>query len=160
MAMRELSGFVLGASLALVGGPALAELAPTLEPPLPSRVRSVVEESLPLAYERLAAHRTCRALFARLGADGAATLAATSYYAASPSEERRYCRGTSHALTRVGDLRVGLCRSFGRLRQTEAAVLLIHEAQHSPDLLTRSAHGRGLSLDNGSTVPTGGRPCP
>jgi hypothetical protein len=117
--MRKLSGFVLGASLALVDGPVLAELAPSPEPPLPSR------------YERLAAYRTCRALFARLGADGPATLAATSYYAASPSEERRYCRGTSHALTRVGNLRVGLCRSFGRLRKTEAAVLLIHEALHS-----------------------------
>lgn len=105
--------------------------APILDSRLSRGVRSAVERSFPLAHQRIGGYRACGGLFARLGAEGTARMAATSYHPATPEKQRRHCRGTTHAFTRVGDTRVALCPSFGRLRRTEAALILIHEALHS-----------------------------
>ena len=105
--------------------------APTLDSGLSDAVRIAVERSLPLAHQRIVRHRACGRLFARLGAEGTATMAAASYHPATPEQRRRYCRGTTYALTRVGDTRVDLCPGFGRLGRAEGALILIHEALHS-----------------------------
>jgi hypothetical protein len=83
-------------------------------------LRIAVERSFPFAHQRVDGQRACGGLFARLGAEGTATLAATSYHPATPEQQRRHCHGTTHAFTRVGDTSVGLCPSFGALRKTEA----------------------------------------
>jgi len=80
--------------------------------------------------ERLRDYASCRALFGRLGSDGAVKLNGASYYPASPEQERKYCgRGVS-AVTTVGGSAVFLCRSFARLSGQQAAIILIHEALH------------------------------
>ena len=105
--------------------------APILDSRLSGGVRSAVERSFQFAHHRIGGYRACGGLFAGLGAEGTATLAATSYYPATPEQQRRHCHGTTHAFTRVGDTSVGLCPSFGRLGKTDAALILIHEALHS-----------------------------
>jgi len=57
-------------------------------------------------------------------------LNSTSYYPAGASQERKHCRRGSLAMTRVGKSAVALCRSFARLSDHEAAIILIHEALH------------------------------
>jgi hypothetical protein len=113
------------------GGRVPGPPAPILDSGLSGDVKSAVERSFPFAHHRIGGQRACGGLFARLGAEGRATLAATSYYPATPEQQRRHCHGTTHAFTQVGGTSVGLCPSFGGLRRTEAALILIHEALHS-----------------------------
>ncbi len=80
--------------------------------------------------ERLRNYASCRALFTRLGSDGAAKVNGASYHPASAEQERRYCRRGVFALTTVGASAVALCRSFARLSGHQAAIILIHEALH------------------------------
>jgi len=105
--------------------PSRLSRGPRLHPQLSERAASRVDSAIPVAHQRLRDHRSCRALFANLGADGVAMPDATSYYPASVKEERRYCRGSSYAPTRVGSPAVRLCRSFGRLSDQQAAIILI-----------------------------------
>jgi hypothetical protein len=104
---------------------------PILHPRLPESVTAKVNDAIPVARKRLRDHRSCRELFARLGADGAAKLATTSYYPASGKQEKTACRPGVFALTTVGGSAVVLCRGFARLSVREAAIILIHEALHS-----------------------------
>jgi hypothetical protein len=101
-----------------------------LHPRLSERVTARLNEAIPIALEHLRDHPSCRALFARLGADGVAKLNSTSYYPAGARQERKYCRGGSFAITTVGGSAVVLCRSFARLSDQRAAIILIHEALH------------------------------
>ena len=116
--------------LALLAAPGRASPAPVLGSRLSEGLRRAVELSFALAHQRVNGPGACGGLFARLGAEGAAIMAATSYHPATPEQQRRYCRGTTHALTHVGDSRVALCPSFRRLTRSEAALILIHEALH------------------------------
>jgi hypothetical protein len=116
-----------GGRAALAGG---AGGGPTLHPRLPERVTARLERAIPVAKERLREYASCEALFTRLGADGEATLDGASYYPAGPRQERKYCRDGSFALTTVGGSAVVLCRSFSRLNDHDAAIILLHEALH------------------------------
>ena len=49
---------------------------------------------------------------------------------ASAEQERRYCRRHTHAFTEVGGSAVVVCPSFSHLSDSEAAIILIHEALH------------------------------
>jgi hypothetical protein len=89
-----------------------------------------LSKGIPVAFERLQVHRLCRALFERLGGDGATTLRGTSYYPASDRQESRYCRRNVYAFTEVGGSAVVLCRRFAHLSGGEAAIILLHEALH------------------------------
>jgi hypothetical protein len=89
-----------------------------------------LDEGIPVAQKRLRDFASCRALFTRLGSDGAAEVAGASYRPASAEQERRYCRRGVEALTNVGGAAVALCRSFAHLSSQQAAIILIHEALH------------------------------
>jgi hypothetical protein len=89
-----------------------------------------LDEGIPVAQKRLRDFASCRALFSRLGADGAATLSAAAYHAASAEQERRYCGRGVEALATVGGSAVALCRGFAHLSGQDAAIILIHEALH------------------------------
>ena len=65
-------------------GAAPSSPAPILDSGLSDAVRIAVERSLPVAHQRIVRHRECGRLFARLGAEGTATMAATSYHPATP----------------------------------------------------------------------------
>ena len=117
-------------SRAAATGNDAAARGPFRHPRLPERVQGRLSEGIPVALERLRDHRSCRALFERLGADGATKLRGTSYYPASAQQESRYCRRSAYAFTEVGGSAVVMCRRFGRLSAGEAAIILIHEALH------------------------------
>jgi hypothetical protein len=108
-----------------------ANRGPFLHPLLSERVSAVLSSGIPVALRRLQDHRSCQALFQRLGADGAATLRNTSYYPAGAKQESRYCARTTYAVTEVGGSAVVVCRSFARLSSGEAAIILIHEGLHA-----------------------------
>jgi hypothetical protein len=103
---------------------------PILAPQLSERVAARFNDALSVALGRLRTYPSCRALFARLGADGVAELKGASYYPASDEQERKYCRREVYALTKVGGSAVVLCRRFGHLSGPRAAIILIHEALH------------------------------
>ena len=103
---------------------------PLLHPRLSERVASRIVSAILVAQEQLRNNPSCQGLFASLGADGVAKLNSTSYYPADVKEERKYCRGSRVALARVGSPAVRLCRSFARLSDQRAAIILIHEALH------------------------------
>jgi hypothetical protein len=103
---------------------------PVLDLRLSEHVQARFKEALSVALERLRTHPSCRALFARLGADGAAKLNGAFYHPASKGQERMYCRPGVFALTTVGGSAVALCRRFGHLSGQRAAIILIHEALH------------------------------
>ena len=107
-----------------------AARGPLLHPGLSDRVASRLGSAIPVAQQHLRDNPPCQALFASLGADGVAKLDSSSYYPAGVKEERKYCRGSRVALARVGSPAVRLCRSFGRLSDQRAAIILIHEALH------------------------------
>ena len=101
-----------------------------MHPRLPERVASRLSSAIRVAKEHLRDNPPCQALFASLGSDGVAKLNSSSYYPAVVKEERKYCRGSRVALARVGSPAVRLCRSFARLSDQRAAIILIHEALH------------------------------
>jgi hypothetical protein len=101
-----------------------------LSPALSQRATARLAEGIRVGHERLRSHASCRALFERLGRDGAATLDRASYHPASPEQESRHCRRGVYALTTVGASAVALCRGFARLSGHQAAIILIHEALH------------------------------
>jgi hypothetical protein len=101
-----------------------------VDPRLSARVAARLNEGIPVVQERLRDYASCRALFARLGSDGAVKLDGASYYPASAEQERKVCRPDVFAVTTVGGSAVVLCRRFARLSRQEAAIILIHEALH------------------------------
>ncbi len=107
----------------------VAALEPWLGKSLPPRMRSSMTTAFDFAVARLRDRSECRRLFENLGADGLEVLAKSLYYGVSLSREQRICRRTS-AYTQVGGRVTRLCRSFSRLREHPAAVVLIHEALH------------------------------
>jgi hypothetical protein len=103
---------------------------PILHPLLSDRVTARLKEGLSVVQDRLRSHASCRALFARLGSDGAAKLNGAAYHPATTEQERKHCRRGVSALTTVGGSAVVVCRSFARLSGQQAAIILIHEALH------------------------------
>ncbi len=100
------------------------------QPRLSERVTARLDEGIPVVQERLRDYASCRALFSRLGADGAASLDGASYYPASAEQEKKYCGRAVPAVTTVGGSAIFLCRSFAHLSGQQAAIILIHEALH------------------------------
>jgi hypothetical protein len=103
---------------------------PIVDPRLSERVAARLDQGIPVVQDRLRDHASCRALFTRLGSDGAAELDSASYRPATAEQERKHCRRGVFAVTTVGGSAVVLCRSFARLSSHEAAIVLIHEALH------------------------------
>jgi hypothetical protein len=103
---------------------------PGLRRGLPDLVARRLEEGIPVAQKRLREFASCGALFTRLGSDGVVQVGGASYHAASPEQERRYCRRGVEALASVGGSTIALCRTFAHLSSQQAAIILIHEALH------------------------------
>lgn len=94
-------------------------------------VKARLQEAIPVASKHLREHRSCRAMFERLGADGVAKLTGVSYVPAGRGQERKYCRRDCYAVTTVGGSAVAVCRRFARLPAQQAAIILVHEALHA-----------------------------
>jgi hypothetical protein len=98
---------------------------PWLDRSVVGKVHSQVLVAFKVAMELVTQSPSCNALFSELGADGAATLLASRYAAATKS-----CRPGAVAVTAVGQSGTWLCPGFVRLTSDEAAVILLHEALH------------------------------
>jgi hypothetical protein len=106
-----------------------------------------------IAIRALRREAGCRTLFLDLGTDGEAILAHTWY---SDAGNSRYCQQGVPAFTNVGSTRIKLCRSFGDLEASSAAVLLLHEALHSSGLRESPAYPNALTAKEITSVVSQG----
>jgi hypothetical protein len=120
------------------------ELEVWIHPRLAPKLRRKLEAALPVAAQRIRDHAACRGLFEELGANGQRTLRDSMYFATSVRHESKLCSRTS-AFTTVGTRPTHLCRSFGRLPASQAAVILIHEALHQAGMSERPLDPRAMA---------------
>ena len=114
---------------------------PAMKPPLAAKLRSAIE----LAANHLESEEACRGLFADLGADGAATIAGSTYlHVPNHYLETTIC-DTRHAYTYVGGGPVWLCRNFQWLSTEDAAAVVIHEALHRAGLTEAPSDPHGMT---------------
>jgi hypothetical protein len=126
-----------------VAGAALAAV-PRVSERMPERVRAKVDRAFELAVRHLDSLPACRELFAHLGKDGLTELRTTAYYPASPDRERTTCRGAL-AATHVGSPATSVCRRLEAVGDSEAAMVLLHEALHWSGLTERPGDGGAMS---------------
>jgi hypothetical protein len=120
-------------SLATVKPGAVSAIEPRVSLSVPGRVRDKLQTAFALAVQRIEEVPSCGELFADLGTTGLDMLSTTIYYPADPREETTTCRRGS-AFTWVGAAPTRLCRRFEALSDSEAAMVVVHEALHHAGL--------------------------
>jgi hypothetical protein len=133
------SGIVAAAATAAVsavsvdgGAPAICE--PTISSKVSVKNRRKIMGAFDVAVERVREVPECRELFADLGANGMEALDMVVFLPIGKAQARGgVCRGSS-AYTLVGGGPIWLCRDFSRLSDTQAAMVIIHEALHHAGL--------------------------
>ncbi|OFV80925.1 MAG: hypothetical protein A2Y78_13625 [Acidobacteria bacterium RBG_13_68_16] len=115
---------------------------PSMDGSVPPIMRYQLAKAYDTAIRVLRREPGCRTLFQRLGANGEDVLARSRYYAAG---ESRHCQEGVPAFTNVGSTQIKLCRSFGELQASSAAVLLLHEALHSSGLRESPGYPNALT---------------
>jgi hypothetical protein len=118
-------------------GQMAGRLLPNTRQGLLPDVRAKLYESFGLASEKVAQLEQCRALFVRLGSEGADRLRQTLYYPATPEVLASRCDKGALAATMLGSSATLLCPGFGMLATRQAAAVLIHEALHFAGLPER-----------------------
>ena len=121
-----------------------AERGPKVSDWVSSWLSRRLVRALELAAEHIRDYPSCQALFANRGKDGVETLLASVYYPATLQDEGISCGGSA-ALTTVGGRVTRLCRSFGSLSQTQAAVILVHEALHHAGMTEYPSDPEGMT---------------
>lgn len=115
-------------------------------PAMDASLPPIIKYQLGIAYDTairvLRKEPSCRTLFQRLGTDGEDVLARSWY---SDAGDGGYCQEAVPAFTKVGSTHIKLCRSFGGLQVSAAAVLLLHEALHSGGLRESPAYPNALT---------------
>lgn len=102
--------------------------------PLSKSLEQKIDRLRPLVRDRLESLPSCRGLFTALGHDPEETLGSQYLLSATLLQEREHCRGENAAFTRPGSPVIHFCRTFVRLPEEQAAVILIHEALHTAGL--------------------------
>jgi hypothetical protein len=98
--------------------------------PLDPKLVSKLQRGFAIALDRLERHAPCRLLFEELDDDGVAKLFKTIYLSARREDLRRLCRDRNAAYTYLSLPHTRLCPAFGRLSDTRAAIIVLHEALH------------------------------
>jgi len=104
---------------------------PAIDASVPPTIKYQLANAYDTAIRVLRKEPPCRTLFQQLGADGEDVLARSQY---SDAGDNGYCQQGIKAFTNVGSTQIKLCRSFGELQTSSAALLLLHEALHSSGL--------------------------
>jgi hypothetical protein len=119
----------------------LMRTRPWIHGTMSSEVIDKLEAAIDLANDRVARLPSCAALFTDLGADASETLESVLYLPAPPESEASACR---HAMahTFVGDSRTWVCRSITEISNSQAAMLIIHDALHHAGLSERGRDRR------------------
>jgi hypothetical protein len=115
---------------------------PSVVGSVPPTMRYQLANAYDTAIRVLRKEPSCRTLFQKLGADGEDVLARSRY---SDAGDNGYCQEGVKAFTNVGSTQIKLCRSFGELPTSSAAVLLLHEALHSGGLRESPAYPNALT---------------
>lgn len=123
---------------------AASRTRPWVHPTVPSEVAAKLGAAIDLANDRVARFPACADLFSSLGADAAQTLESVLYLPAAPENEAAACR---HILahTFVGDSRTWVCRRITEVSDSQAAMVLIHEALHHAGLSERARDRRAMT---------------
>ena len=121
-----------------------AERGPKVSDRVSSWLSGRLVSALELAAEHIRNYPSCQALFADRGEEGVETLLASSYHPATQQDERISC-GSSAALTTIGGRVTQLCHAFASLSQTQAAVILVHEALHHAGMTEYPSDPEGMT---------------
>jgi hypothetical protein len=117
-----------------VDGGTQAICKPTISSKVSAKNRRKFLDAFGVAVERVHEVPECRQLFTDLGADGMSTLDMIVVLPIGRAQAQGgVCRGTS-AYTLVGGGPIWVCRDFSRLSDTQAAMVIIHEALHHAGL--------------------------
>jgi hypothetical protein len=133
------TGIVAAAAAVAVSAVSADARAPAIcEPTISSNVsfknRRKILSAFDVALERVQGVPECRELFAELGADGTKALDMVVFLPIGRAQAQGgVCRGAS-AYTLVGGGPIRVCRDFSRLSDTQAAMVIIHEALHHAGL--------------------------
>jgi hypothetical protein len=107
---------------------------PTISTKMMAKNRHKISDAFELALDRVREVPECRGLFEGLGADWKESLGRIVFLPIGRAQGRGdVCRGKS-AYTMVGGGPVRVCREFSRLSDTQAAMVIIHEALHHAGL--------------------------
>ena len=107
--------------------------------------RQKISDAFELALERVHEVPECRELFAKLDAEGTATLGRVIFLPIGRAQARGgVCRGVS-AYTMVSGGPVRVCREFSRLSDSQAAMVIIHEALHHAGLTEYPQDPNGMT---------------
>jgi len=138
---------VLGAVRSAAVGNSSVAPSPRVSGKMSTRVGAKLESAFALAARQVDSRPACRELFTRLGCDGMSQLSTTLYYQASPERERGICR-RALASTHVGSPATSLCSRYDSLTDTEAAMVVLHEALHWSGLTERPMDPNGMSAND------------
>ncbi len=107
---------------------------PTISSEVSVKNRRKISDAFDVALERVQEVPECRGLFAELGSDGMDALARVIFIPIGRAQAQGgVCRGSS-AYTLVGGGPIWVCREFSRLSDTQAAMVIVHEALHHAGL--------------------------
>lgn len=114
----------------------LMRTRPWIHGSMSAEVTDKLEAAIDIANDRVARVPACAALFSDLGASARETLESVLYLPAPPESEASACR---HAMahTFVGDSRTWVCRAITAISDSQAAMVIIHEALHHAGLSER-----------------------
>jgi hypothetical protein len=124
---------------------ATAILTPRIGVKMPEKNREQITVSFQIALDRVREVPECGGMFTELGADGAGTLGRIVFYPIGRQGlGTDVCRGRV-ANTIVGGGPIWLCRGFSQLTDTQAAMIIIHEALHHAGLTERPRNPKGMT---------------
>jgi hypothetical protein len=109
-------------------------IKPVISTKVSVKNRRKISNAFELALEKVREVPECGDLFTELGSDGLESLGRVIFLPIGRAQGRGgVCRGSS-AYTMVGGGPVRVCREFSRLSDTQAAMVIIHEALHHAGL--------------------------
>ena len=118
---------------------------PTISTKVSVKNRQKISDAFELALERVHEVPECRELFAKHDAEGTATLGRVIFLPIGRAQARGdVCRDVS-AYTMVGGGPVRVCRDFSRLSDSQAAMVIIHEALHHAGLTEYPQDPKGMT---------------
>lgn len=118
---------------------------PVISTKVPAKNRQKISDAFELALERVQEVPECGELFTELGSDGMESLGRVIFLPIGRAQARgNVCHGIS-AYTMVGGGPVRVCREFSRLSDTQAAMVIIHEALHHAGLSEHPLDPDGLT---------------
>lgn len=120
-------------------------IEPRFSPRISPRDRERISVSFRIALDRVLEVPECGAMFTELGAEASATLGRMYFHPIGWHELKPDVCNGSAVYTLVGGGPIWVCRRFSRLSDSQAAMLIIHEALHLAGLTERPRDANGMT---------------